>query len=289
MKIAILGAAGQMGRWLIKYFSTQGHDLTVSDVRSNALKKCVVSSNVKIAEDNLMAIKNVEAVVVSVPIENTATVLYEIAPYLKKDVIVAEIASIKLDLIKVLIEISKLNIIPLSLHPLFGPGLQKMKKKLAVIPVLNKEFEKQLAKKFFPDAKIVVVDSNRHDKAMAITLSFPYFLNMALASILNDEDINLLKELSGTTFNLQLILTGSVMAQSSKLHSSIHMANKYSLESLKKFVSEAEKILNLIEKKDVNSFLRFYNGLQKTLSKNLDLLDMYKKMYIAQNLLQGTP
>lgn len=288
MKIAILGAAGQMGRWLVKYFETQNHDLIVSDVRLSALKKRVASNRVKIAEDNLTAIKNVEAVFVSVPIENTASVLYEIAPHLKKNVIIAEIASIKLDLIKVLMEISKFNLLPLSLHPLFGPGLRKMKKKLAVIPVLNKEVEKQLAKKFFPDAKIVVVDSNRHDKAMAITLSIPYFLNLSLASILDDEDINLLKELSGTTFNLQRILTGSVMAQSSKLHSSIHMTNKYSLESLKKFVFESEKILNLIEKKDIDSFISYYNALQKNLSKKLDLLGMYKKMYIAQNLLEGT-
>jgi prephenate dehydrogenase len=287
VKIAILGAAGKMGRWLVKYFYKQDHDLTVSDVRLSALKKCVESYRVKIAEDNLTAIRNVEAVFISVPIENTASVLYAIAPHLKKNVIVAEIASIKLDLIKVLIEISKFNLLPLSLHPLFGPGLRKMKKKLAVIPVLNKEVEKQLAKKFFPDAKIVIVDSNRHDKAMAITLSIPYFLNLSLASMLDDEDINLLKELSGTTFNLQRILTGSVMAQSSRLHSSIHMTNKYSLKSLKKFVFESEKILNLIEKKDVDSFISFYNALQKNLSKKLDLIGMYKKMYIAQNLLEG--
>lgn len=276
-----------MGRWLVQYLVSQGHVLTVSDVRREEAEAVARICGVNFAENNLEAVKEAELVIVSVPIDKTASVLYEVAPHLRKNTIVAEISSIKSKIVDVLAEISKYGARPLSLHPLFGPGVCKLRKKVALIPVLNLKEERELAERIFPDAKIIVADAKQHDRAMAVTLSVPYFINTALASVLSDEDIATLRELSGTTFKFQLTLMGSIMAQSSELHASIHTANEYALEYLKKLVLEVGKIKTWIEGGDVETFCRFYDDLQKKLSKSLDLIDIYEKIYVALEALEG--
>ena len=96
LKIAILGAAGRMGKWLLQYFTNQGHSLTVSDVRREEMEILAKTWGAKLVENNREAVKNNELIVVSVPIDKTANVLYEIYPYLKENMIIAEISSIKL-------------------------------------------------------------------------------------------------------------------------------------------------------------------------------------------------
>jgi prephenate dehydrogenase len=278
MKIAILGAAGRMGKWFTQYFADKGHTLTVSGVHQEKLRALAKEYSVKIAKNNLEAVKDADLTLVSVPIGKTAEVLKEIMPKLKRGSIVSEIASVKAGIIDVLREGSKFGVQPLSFHPLFGP-MQKVKKKFALVPVLNAESELTVAKRFFPDAEIVVVDAEKHDRAMAITLSLQYFVNMAFASTVKDEDFKTLEKLSGTTFTLQQVLVGAIMMQDSELHASLHMANKHSPEYLRRFVSNAEKIRKLIESGDTEAFQNFYNGISKDLSKSLDLAEMYEKMY----------
>jgi len=286
LRIAVLGAAGKMGRWLVKYFTDRGHTLTVSDVKKDEATALAKTFGVNFAENNLEAVKEAEVVVASVPIDKTASVLLEVAPNLHRDVVLAEISSVKADITRVLAEISKYGVQPLSLHPLFGPGTRRLKKKVALIPVLDAEKEKEIAERIFPDAKIIVVNAKEHDKAMAVTLSLPYFLNTVFASILSSENVAVLKELSGTTFNFQLILTGSIVAQSPEIHVSLQRFNKYASGYLRKFFAEGKKINALLQGKDPQAFQLFYKRLQNDLSKNLDLTGMYEKMYVALEALE---
>lgn len=285
MKIAILGAAGRMGKWFTQYFAEKGNVLTVSGVHREKLTVLAKDYGVKIAKNNVEAVKDADLTLVSVPIDKTAEVLREITPKLKRGSIVSEIASVKAGIIDVLKESSKFGVQPLSLHPLFGP-VQKVKKKFALVPVLNAENELAVAKRFFPDAEIVVVDAEKHDRAMAVTLSLQYFVNMVFASTVKDEDFKTLEKLSGTTFTLQQVLIGAIMTQDPELHASLHMANKHSPEYLRRFVSNAEKIRKLIESGDTEAFKNFYNRISRDLSKTLDLATMYEKMYTILEVME---
>lgn len=287
MRVAVLGAAGKMGRWLIQYLINQGHTLTVFDIKREELMELAENYKVKIAKDNLDAVENAELTIVSVPINKTVEVLQEVCPKLKKGSIVVEIASVKEKIVDVLRKFPKLEVQPLSLHPLFGPVQKLKKKKIALIPVFNTEKELETAKKIFPDAEFIVVDAKQHDKVMAATLSLPYFVNMVLASTLKDEDFKILEKLSGTTCTLQLTLVGGVMAQDTELHVSLHTANKYALEYLDKFVSDAEKLRDLIKNGNVKDFKELYNQIVQSTSKSLDLEVMYEKMYVALEALQN--
>jgi prephenate dehydrogenase len=287
MRVAVIGAAGKMGGWLVQYFTSQGHTLAVFDIKREELKELSKNYKVKIARDNLDAVEDAELTVVSVPINKTVEVLQEICLKLKRGSIVIEIASMKEKIVDALKSLSKFDVQPLSLHPLFGPVQKLKKKKIALIPVVNAEKELETAKRIFSDAEFVVVDARQHDKIMAAALSLPYFVNMVLASTLKGEDFKILEKLSGTTSTLQLTLVGGVMAQDPELHFALHTTNKYALKYLDKFVTNAEKLRGLVKSGSIKDFRDFYNKITKCISESLDLEAMYEKMYAILEALQS--
>jgi prephenate dehydrogenase len=271
-----------MGRWLVKYFFNQGHEVFLSDARLDEARKVAESIGAKLAKDNHEAAKNADLVTVSTPILVTPEVLKEIAPELKRSTIVMEISSLKSQVIPVLEGIVERGVRALSVHPLFGPGVQRLaEEKVALVPVVNLDSELKLAKRFFPDTEMVVVNVEEHDKAMALTLSLPHFMNIAFASVIGEEGLNALKKLGGTTFKLQLVLSEGVMTEDPGLYASIQMSNAYVAQYLDKFLSNAETLKERVARKDVKGFSEFYLGVRQALSKDRDFSKSYKRMYNA--------
>jgi len=287
VKIAIIGGAGRMGRWFTRYFASKGHKIVISGVKLDKLKAFAQEAGVNFAENNAKAVKDADLAMISVPIPVTTKVIREIAPHLRKGAVVTEIASLKFGITEALIEASKLGVIPLSLHPLFGPGAQKLKEnKIVVIPVVNSKAEIKLAKELFQEAQIIVADADTHDRLMALTISLPYFLNIAFASVLSEEDISTLKKFGGTTFAFQLTLTESVMNEDSALHASIQMHGKYALKYVDALLSKAEIVRKMIQEKNQKDFIDFYNEVQGSLSRDTDFFKAYEKVYKALEALR---
>ena len=286
MKIAILGAAGNMGRWLIRYFLERGHTLIASDPNDNELRGF---TEIESTNDNESAVQDADLVVISVPMGLTADVIRDVAPHMKKNAILCEIASVKSRAVETLKEVSVYPVTPLSLHPLFGPGAHLLNKRIALIPILDLEKEKQLVYTLFPDSEVIVVDAEQHDRIMAVTLSLPYFVNMTVASVLKDEDLTILNQLSGTTFALQLILTGSIMSHSSEFHVALHKENNHVSNVLKKLISNAQLELNRLVDDDVESFEQSYNSIKETLEEGMSLQEKYEEMYRVLEVLETNP
>jgi prephenate dehydrogenase len=277
MKIAIIGGAGRMGRWLTKYFLTQTHEIVISDINlENA--KTFEENGVDLAENNVTCVQNADFVIVATPIQEVSKVIREIAPFMKPESVLAEISSLKKNVIETLMKVSKNSIHPISIHPLFGPGVQDLKGwKIAVIPLLNSKLEVELTKKFFSQAQIILVDAETHDRAMALILSLPHFINVIFAQIISEEDFSLLRKLEGTTFKLQQTLAGSVMTEDPLLQADIQMENTYTLHFLHKFIYKAKKLQEMIEKKQKTEFTALYTEIHNALPK--DFTQTYHKMY----------
>ncbi len=287
MKIAIIGGAGRMGRWLTRYFASQGHKVVISGVKLDKLKAFAQEAGVDFAENNVKAVEDADLVMVSVPIPATARLIREIVPHLRKGAVIAEIASLKFGIIETLCEVSKLGVVPLSLHPLFGPGAQKLKgNKIVVIPVVDSKTEIKLAKELFREAQIIVADADEHDRLMALTISLPYFMNIAFASVLSEGDISTLKKFGGTTFAFQLTLTESVMSEDPALHASIQMHGKYALKCVDTLLSKSEILRKMISERNEKGFIDFYNKIQSSLSKDTDFPKAYERVYRALEALR---
>ena len=282
MNVAIIGGAGRMGRWLARYFATHGHKVTISDVKLDEAKAVAEATRVEVAENNIEAVKNADLILVSTPIKIIPKAIHEIASHVKRGAVVAEISSLKFYVRKALIEVASLDVRPLSLHPLFGPGAKRLRgRKIVVLPILDTEAETKLAKEVFPEAEIITIDAERHDQAMGLVLSLTNFMNVVFASVVSGEDILMLKRLGGTTFTLQLTLAESVMTQDPTLQASILMDNKHALPHIDKFLSKAKMIKRRIVDKDEKGFTAFCSDVQKSLSKDAEFFKSYENLYRA--------
>ena len=285
MNVTIIGGGGRMGRWLVRHFLSRGHNIRISDIRTVEAAAFAESVGVSFSEDNSEAIRDADLTVVSTPITVASRVLREISPSVKEGSIVAEISSLKSHVVPVLLEMAGRHINPLSIHPLFGPGLKKLEEeKIALIPIVDPSSEADSVNRFFPGAKVIVVEAEEHDRAMALTLCLPHFLNIIFASMMSEEDLVFLKRLGGTTFTLQLTLSESVMTESPELYASIQMNDEYTVRYLDRFLSKAKAVRDWIAKKDAKSFTEFYSSAQTSLSKDEDFSKSYERMYRALEL-----
>lgn len=276
-----------MGKWLVKYFLDQGHEVIISDAKKDEAKAVSETTGAKLANSNIEAAKDADLTVVSTPIDATAQVLREVAAELKEPSTVVEISSIKSRLIPVLAELAKRNMRTLSLHPLFGPGIQKLDgEKIVLIPVADSASEMQVARELFPTAEIVISCADDHDRVMALTLSLPHFMNIVFASVISEEDLNALKKLGGTTFSLQLVTSEGVMSEDPSLYASIQMDNEYASRYLDKFMSKAERLRDYVDRKDSQKFSQFYKDAHDALTKDPDFKKAYERMYKALNSLK---
>ncbi len=280
MKVTIIGGAGRMGRWFINYFLKGGHEITISDKRSEEAKAISQSMNIKLARNNIEATKGAEIIVVSTPINVTPKVLREIYEKIPKSATVMEISSLKSQVMSELKKIAMNGIKTLSIHPLFGPGTaETLEEKIALVPVLNPQNELKLAKTIFPKTELVVVDVEEHDRSMALTLSLPHFMNIVFASVVGQEDINALKKLGGPTFTIQHILSEGVMSEDPLLYSSIQIDNKFTSQFLEKFISNAVTLKQHIKEKKSRRFIQFFSDARALLLKDNEFEVAYEKMY----------
>jgi prephenate dehydrogenase len=271
-----------MGRWLVHYLTDQGHKIIISDIRHNEAASVAEATGATLAKTNREAVQKAEIIFLATPIDVTPKITKYISSEIRRGTSIVEISSLKSQIIPVLEKIAKKGVRTASIHPLFGPGVQDItKEKIALIPVSDPSSEYELAKTFFPEVDIVVVDAEEHDKAMAMTLSLPHFLNIAFASVVGEEDINVLKKLGGTTFALQLVLSEGVMTEDPMLYALIQTSNEYTLHYLERFLSKAEALKQHISRKEPQKFLQFYADVRSSLLKDADFADAYKRMYEA--------
>jgi len=282
VKIGIIGGAGKMGRWLTRYFIHQGHEVTISDIDRKKAEKLASSLKIKVAQNNSEAAGRADLTVICTPINTVPKILNEIIADLTSSAAVMEISSVKSPVMPIMRKIASMGIRVLSVHPLFGPGVEDpSNERIALVPIQDAESEVSFAKQLFPNMEMIVVDAERHDHAMALTLSLTHFINIALASVLAEENIEELKNLGGTTFTMQLLLSESIMTEDPKLCASIQMSNPYTMQHLEKFLSEAHRLMQHIRERDEKKFSIFCNETYIELSKHENLVDSYKAMYRA--------
>jgi len=270
VKVAVIGGAGRMGAWFVDHFSSMGFPTVISDTRVEAARSLASAVGVELSETNIGAVKNADIALICVPIEKTPEVISEIAPHMRRGVILAEVSSVKEQAIEALREASSLGVRPLSIHPMFGPAAETLKgKTIVVIPVIDGDVEADLTKRLFDEAEIVVSEQREHDQVMAVVLSLTYLMNLAFAQVLSDEDLISMKRLAGTTFTLQLAIAESIVGENPHLVASLLKENRFTELYVDRFIDEAERIRGLIEE-DSKGFVELYDSLRASLERDPD-------------------
>src|SRR3546814_3153815 len=142
--VAIVGA-GKMGLWFCNYFSKKNNfEVLLYDKRKIKLDPKKFAGNITVCKSLQPCVSKADIVIVCVPIRITVPVINKCTSMMKKGACIVEISSLKLDIFNSLLDIPD-YLIPLSIHPMFGPGAKKLSDtKLLLIPIRNENREQKL-------------------------------------------------------------------------------------------------------------------------------------------------
>ncbi|MDW8044162.1 MAG: prephenate dehydrogenase/arogenate dehydrogenase family protein [Nitrososphaerota archaeon] len=286
MKVAVIGAAGKMGQLFTEYFVKEGHSLILYDVKTLEVKKVADRFSVNFARSLDEALKDIDVICVSVPIETTPKVLQETSRFLKKGMVVMEIASFKCGVVEVLKRIADLGVTTLSIHPLFGPGAKDLRGKvMALIPILDEANEIATFQRIFPTVKMVKLEAEEHDYLMAIILSLTYFTNIVFSSTIMDKNPSTLRRMSGTNFKIQLTLMEAITSEDPDLILSLMKENKFALDCISKFIENAKSIYQMLYSNDTSKFKSLIGEVKAKLMSDERYSQSYQDIYRILDLL----
>lgn len=278
--VAVIGAAGRMGRWFTHYFA-----------RSNTMrvfvydKKRLAFRNAQCVdrrETIRSCVEDADLVIVCVPIESIVSVVQECLTYMKDGSTLSEISSIKKQIFSVL-QAARKDITCLCIHPMFGPATKRSRIiKNLLIPVRNGAKELAFLSSIFPRSEIEVIsDPDLHDEYMAVVIGLTYYLNLVLGSMLCKLDLKTLKKVAGTSFGMQVMITESIINDSPELVSSLLRENPFNKRYITDFLAEAEHIQKLISGKEEEATRRAVEGIKTRMNRLTDTDKSYSKFYMA--------
>lgn len=285
-KVAVIGAAGRMGRWFTHYFARSNSvRVAVFDKKRPAFRnlKCVDQYATIRA-----CVREADLVIVCVPIESIVSVVQECLTHMKGGAILSEISSIKQQVFNVLRSARK-DITCLCFHPMFGPATKRSRiVKNLLVPVRNRAKELALLRSIFPRSEIEVIsDPDLHDEYMAVVIGLTYFVNLVLGSLLSNLDLKRMKKVAGTSFGMQAMITESILNDSPELVSSLLRENPFNRTYFSNFLTEAEKIQNLVSGREEKATRTAVEDIKTRMNRLTDTDKSYMKFYRAIEYLKA--
>jgi prephenate dehydrogenase len=279
-KVAIIGAAGRMGRWFTHYFA-QSNTVRVSvyDKKKFAFRNQLCVDR---CETVKACVKEADLVIVCVPIESIVSVVQECLNYMKEGAKLTEISSIKKQIYRVL-RTARKDITCLCIHPMFGPATKRSRIiKYLLIPVRNRAKELAFLSSIFPRSEIEVIsDPDLHDKYMAVVIGLTYYVNLVLGSMLSKLDLGTMKKVAGTSFGMQVMITESILNDSPELVSSLLRENLFNKTYITDFLAEAKNIQKLVFGKEERDTRRAVEEIKTRIDRLSDTDKSYMKFYRA--------
>lgn len=288
MHVTVVGAGGKMGVWFTKHFVKQKHTVFVHDTNKESLKK-LKKLGANIVDNLKFTLMNSDIVIVCVPINSTKRVLLQVAKYMMIGAMLIEISSVKHEAHRTLSEVARMYMLkPLCIHPLFGPGAESIKgMKVALIPVVDVHAELRKARKILKGASFVTVDVKDHDKIIAVVLGLTHLNNAILAKIISDErEPNRLKEITGSTYKLQSLLTESIVNDEPELFTSLIMSNSYTKQYARNLLETTQQLCNYVLNENPRGLSKAYVKIRDKLSQQVNLEKSYKMMYEVLKMLK---
>lgn len=311
--ITIIGAAGKMGKWFFDYFNCirqedrhnlkkiNNINLIVETIVLYDIKKIDYfmekqNKNIVISSDISHSIRNSDIVIFCIPANEIIDLVNSNAKFFKKNAIVIEISSVKSKTYKILSELSlKIDIIPLCIHPMFGPGASISSiNKIIFVPV-NKQrskIEENALDNIFPHfEKITIEDPHKHDLAISVIISLIYFINIVFSKFLIDlsniEDfkfdqniLHFFKKISGSSFKIQSLLSESILTDDPSLFLTLFVDNDTTVPIVQKYRLLFNQLLGGIEKKDKKFIKEFVQITKSNITgEGVDINNSYDMIY----------
>ena len=254
MRILILGA-GKMGSFFTDVLSFD-HEVAVFDVKPERLRfmyNCL----------RFTTLEEIEAFQPELLI-NAATVKYtldafrQVLPYLPKDCIISDIASVKTGL-KEFYDESGFRYV--STHPMFGPTFANLDQLSTENAIIIKEGD-HLGKIFFKDLyqrlslNIFEYTFEEHDEPVAYSLSIPFVSTFVFAAVMKHQDA------PGTTFKRHMAIAKGVLNEDDFLLQEI-LFNPRTPAQVENIRTELNELLDIISKKDTEGMHAYLSKIRQ--------------------------
>ena len=238
MKILVLGA-GKMGSFFIDLLSFD-HEVAVFE-RDAKRMRFTYNCQRFTSYDEIQAFKP-ELLINAVTLKYTIPVFKEVIPYLPKDCIISDIASVKTDM-KEFYEQTGMRYV--STHPMFGPtfaNLQQLSEENAIIisegDYMGRIFFKDLYQRL--GLNIYEYTFEEHDKTVGTTFK----RHMRIAKGVLNEDDYLLQEI---------------------------LFNPYTHDQVAQIRTELKELLEIIDQKDATGMKGYLTKIRNNVKRDIEI------------------
>lgn len=239
----VIGGAGNMGKWFVRYLTAQGFSVDAADPAIGVDWRTLALDH--------------DLIVVAAPMPATAEILLELARKPPRGV-VFDVGSLKSPLRDALRALRDAGGRVCSVHPMFGPDTELLSGRHVIFVDLGAPDATAAARALFEPtmATLVEMDLESHDRLIAYVLGLSHALNIAFFTALADsgEAAPRLATLSSTTFDAQLGVAAKVAAENPDLYFEIQRLNDYGTESLSALLYAVERLRSVVRAGDQAGF-----------------------------------
>jgi hypothetical protein len=260
MRILVMGA-GKMGSFFIDLLSFE-HEVAVYE---KDIRRMRFTYNCQRFTD-LEEIKQFspELVINAVTVKYTLPAFQEVLPYLPKDCILSDIASVKTGL-KAFYETCKRPYV--STHPMFGPtfaNLHQLNEENAIIinegDYMGRIFFKDLYQRL--GLNIYEYSFQEHDETVAYSLSIPFVSTFAFAAVMKHQDA------PGTTFKRHMKIAKGVLNEDDYLLQEI-LFNPFTSGQVAKIREALKELIDIIDHKDADAMKDFLARIRRHVKEDI--------------------
>jgi prephenate dehydrogenase len=282
-KVAIIGGYGRMGKWFARFLLGEGLQVVIAGRNGAKLEEAALELGCQAASTG-EAVKQADAVLISVPIDGFEAVAREIAPSVKPGQYVFDVTSIKAQPVEIMHKYFG-GCHMLGTHPMFGPGAESMAGQRFVLTPTN-DGEESLAVQLSGylesrGAKVAIMDPLGHDELMGIVLGLSHFIALVSAdTLLSLGRLKEAGEVSGTSFRLLLTLAEAVVSEDPDFYSSLQMSLPDMAKIEEIFLAKADSWLALVREHDRQHFAQRMSYLRERFKReDPDFTAGYKNLY----------
>lgn len=242
----VIGGAGQMGRWFVRFLESQAFEVQVSDPKSD--------DSVDWRRTGL----DQEFIAITTPVSVAADVMRELANFRPQGV-VFDISSVKGPLQEGLDALRAAGCRVASIHPLFGPDTELLSgRNIIFVDTGDREAAAEV-KRLFSSTMADQVDMTMdlHDKIMAYVLGLSHAVNIAFFKALAEsgERADQLAALSSSTFDAQLDVASHVARENPYLYFEVQSLNRHSSRALVALLSAVTQVAAKVLDGDEQGFV----------------------------------
>ncbi|MDD6622816.1 MAG: prephenate dehydrogenase/arogenate dehydrogenase family protein [Bacteroidales bacterium] len=256
MRILIIGA-GKMGTFFSDLLCFK-HTVGIFDTDPQRLR--FTFNTQRMTDPEEIRAFNPELVINAATVKFTLDAFRMVMPYIAKECILADIASVKTGLPEFYAECGHPFV---STHPMFGPTFASLSNLSNENAIIISEGD-HLGKIFFKDLygelhlNIREYTFKEHDEVIAYSLSIPFASTLVFGSIMKHQDA------PGTTYKRHMAIARGLMSEDDYLLTEI-LFNPNTISQLTNIQEKLEQLKEIIARKDSEAMRQFLESVRQNL------------------------